>query len=171
MHDSLPQGCIDEGCDGAAMRGSSPTSDALFVVAGLMLAISSLCLLLLARRAGGLGRLGAVAGDAGAVGLVLLAAAAIVSAVDNGWNGMPALVVPGVVLLAVALVLLAWVALRARLLPMWVSLPLLATALVLPFANEQTSRILIAVPFGVVWCVAGAVLLVRAPDTAVADSR
>ena len=62
---------------------------------------------------------------------------------------MPGLVVPGVLLLGLGLALTAWVVLRARILAVPLSLSLLATALLLPFANEQTSRVLLAVPFGV----------------------
>lgn len=174
VHNSLPQGCIDEGCtDGAVMRGSSPTAGALLVVAGLMLAVSCLGLLVLARtaRGGHLGRPGTLAGWAGAAGLLLLGAAGLVSAVDSNWEGMPGLVVPGVLLLALGLALLAWVVFRAGVLPTWLCALLLATVLVLPFANEQTSRILLAVPFGVAWMVTGAVVGARGPATAMADSR
>jgi hypothetical protein len=159
VHNSLPQGCIDQGCVGHAMRGSSPADTVLYLVAGLMLATSSLGLLLLARATSGLGRTGIAAGVAGGAGCLLLGAASVVSAIDNNWSGMPGLVVPGVLLLAVGLVLVAWVVLRARVLPTWTALLLLATALLVPFANEQTSRILLAVPFGLTWLVAGAVLL------------
>jgi len=157
VHNSLPQGCIDQGCVGHAMRGSSPADTVLYLVAGLMLATSSLGLLLLARATSGLGRTGIAAGVAGGAGCLLLGAASV--AIDNNWSGMPGLVVPGVLLLAVGLVLVAWVVLRARVLPTWTALLLLATALLVPFANEQTSRILLAVPFGLTWLVAGAGLL------------
>jgi len=162
VHNSLPQGCIDAECDGHAMRGSSPVATALFVVAGLMLAGAGVGLLLLAReRNGGLGRAAVAAGVCGALGLLLLGSAAVVSAVDNDWNGMPGLVVPGVLLLAAGLVLLAVAVIRARVVPVWCSALLLASALVLPFANEQTSRILLAVPFGVCWALLGVVVLRR----------
>jgi hypothetical protein len=160
VHNSLPQGCIDEGCAARTMRGSSPLDGLLFVVAGLMLAASGLGLLLLARAGSGLGRTGIAAGAAGAAGCLLLGAALVVSTfVDNNWNGMPGLGVPGVLLLAVGLVLVAVVVLRARVLPAWCAALLLTTALPLPFANEQTSRILLAVPFGLCWMAAGVALL------------
>ena len=92
--------------------------------------------------------------------LILLGVAFVVSTfVDNDWNGMPGLVVPGIVLVATGLVLVAWAVLRAGVLPRWTALLLVASAVLLPFANEQTSRILLAVPFGLCWMVAGAVLL------------
>ena len=164
VHNSLPQGCIGDACEGpgaAPLRGSSPVATTLLTVAGLMLAVSGVSLVLLVRRVSGLGRSGLVALLVGGAGCALLLAAGIVSAVDGDWNGMPGLVVPGVLLLAVGAALLGWVVLRSRLLPPWLALLLLATALLLPFANEQTSRILLAVPFGLAWFVAGTTLARR----------
>ena len=141
------------------LRGNSTAAVALFLVAGVMIAISAIGMLLLARRVGGLGRLGVAALSAGGLGSALLLLAGVVSGfVDNDWGGMPAVVVPGVVLLTVGAVLLGWVVLRANLLPVWVALALVGTALLLPFANEQTSRILLAVPFGAAWVAAGVAL-------------
>jgi len=162
VHNSQPTGCIGDGCLGHAMRDSSPADAALLVVAGALLAASCLGLLVLAREAGALGRAGTSAGVAGGLGLALLAASGAVSTVDGNWSGMPALVVPGVVLLAAGLVLVAWVVLRARVLPPGLSALLLASALLLPFANEQTARVLLAIPFGLVWLATGAVLVSRA---------
>ncbi|HEX5088681.1 MAG TPA: hypothetical protein VFV89_12795 [Nocardioides sp.] len=159
VHNSLPQGCIDEQCADRTMRGSSPVATTLFVMAGLMLAISGIGLLLLTHQRRPVGRLGALAATTAALGLLLLGAAAVMSAVDNDWNGMPGLVIPGIFLLAVGLVLVAWVVLRARVVPTSLAALLVVTALLLPFANEQTSRILLAVPFGITWLVLGLVLL------------
>ena len=160
VHNSLPQGCIDEGCADRAMRGSSPVATTLFVVAGLMLAVSGIGLLVLARQRSTLGRLAVLAAAAGGLGLLLLAAAGVVSTwVDNEWNGMPGLVVPGILLLAVGLVLVATVIIRRRVVPIWTAALLLGSALLLPFANEQTSRILLAVPFGLAWILFGLALL------------
>ena len=50
-------------------------------------------------------------------------------------------------------------------LPTWVAALMLVTVVLLPFSNEQTSRILLAVPFGLAWMLAGAVLL-RGPTRA-----
>ena len=169
-HNSLPQGCIDEGCSGHAMRGSSTLDTLLFDLAGVLLAVSGIGLLVLAHRSRRLGRLGALAGSTAALGLLLLAGAVVMSTVDNNWEGMPGLVIPGIGLLAIGLVLVTVVVLRARVVPIWLGCLLVATALLLPFANEQTSRVLLAVPFGVAWLVLGVVLL-RDPAPARADSR
>jgi hypothetical protein len=159
VHNSLPQGCIGDQCNDTPMRGSSPVATTLFDVAGLMLAVSGLGLLVIAHQRRRLGRLGALAGTTAALGLLLLGAAAVMSTVDNDWNGMPGLVIPGVLLLAVGLALVAAVVLRARVVPTWVAALLLGTAVLLPFANEQTSRILLAVPFGVAWLTLGLTLV------------
>jgi hypothetical protein len=154
------------------MRGSTPVATTLFVVAGLMLVVSGLGLLLLARRAGALDRLGILGVLTGGLGCSLLAAAAIVSGVvDSDWEGMPGLVVPGVVLLAVGAVLLLWVVYRVKVLPDWVAFLLLGAALLVPFSNEQTSRILLAVPFGVAWFVAGVMLLAQRMSSALPASE
>jgi hypothetical protein len=75
-------------------------------------------------------------------------------------------VVPGVALLALGLVLVAVVVIRARVLPTALSVLLLAGVLTLPFANEQTSRILLAVPFALTWLGAGLLLRTHESGTA-----
>ena len=58
VHNSLPQGCIGDTCGGRPLRGSLPAGVALVAVAGIMLVVSCVGLLLLARRSRGLGRVG-----------------------------------------------------------------------------------------------------------------
>ncbi len=165
-HNALPEGCIDQGCVDGTLRGSSGPDLALFVLAGAMLAVSGVGLLLAVHGARALGRVGVYAAVSGGVGVGLLCTASVVANfVDGDWPGMPALVGPGLGLLVVGIVLLARVVLRAKVLPRWAAGLLLATALLLPFANEQTSRILLAVPFGASWLTAGAVLLLGARRT------
>jgi hypothetical protein len=161
VHNTLPQGCIGDQCDTRSMRGSNLGGQVLLGISGVLLVVTGVGLLVLARRRRPLARLGRTAGASGAVGLTLLAAAAVVSLVDNNWEGMPALVVPGLLLLVVGLGLVALLILRAGIVPRWVGLLLLVTALLLLAANEQTSRILLAVPFGAAWAVLGVVLLTR----------
>jgi hypothetical protein len=53
VHNSQPQGCIGDACDlGGTERGSTSLDATLMVVAGLLLAVSALGLLLLARGRG-----------------------------------------------------------------------------------------------------------------------
>ena len=174
-HNSLPQGCIADACESvqaAPLRGTSPVAVALFAVAGVMLAVGGVGLLVLARGLGGLGRTGLVAVLMGALGCVLLLSAGVVSGlVNSDWNGMPGLVVPGVIFLAVGAAILGWVLFRTKVLPTWLAVLLLCTALLLPFANEQTSRILLAVPFGLAWFVAGVTLALPGAPAALQASR
>lgn len=161
VHSSLPPGCIGDTCaGGATMRGATPASTALVGLAGLLLAASVVGLLLLARRVMPVGRAGAAAVVAGALGLSLFLAAGMVSTFgDSDWAGMPALVLPAMALLVVGLALVAAVVWRARVLPRPLSVVVLATVLLLPFANEQTSLVLLAVPFGLAWAGVGAWVL------------
>ena len=171
VHNAQPQGCIGDACDlGGTERGSTAVDQTLMVVAGLLLAVSGLGLLLLARRRGRSQVAGMVAALAGSLALVMLLSALVVASRDPNWEGMPGLVVPGVVLLAIALVSLGFQVLRAGVLPRVVAVVLIATALLLPFANEQTSRILLAIPFGLAWVAAGIALL-RQSNSAAALSR
>ena len=158
---TLPQGCIGDGCLERPMRGSSDLASSLSVVAALLLAVSVVGFVVMARRRGQWGRSSSVGVAAVAAGLFLLLAAGVMSVVDGDWEGMPGLVVPGVLLLAIGLLLVAWMVLRSQALPTWVAVLMLVTVLLLPFSNEQTSRVLLAVPFGLAWMLAGAVLLRR----------
>lgn len=158
---TLPQGCIGDGCDTRPMRGSSVTATAVGTVGFVCLAVAAVGLLLLSREGatlGGAARAGLVTG---AAGMGLLVVAQVVSWLANDWEGMPGLVVPGVVLLVAGFAILAWTVLRSGVLPRWLAVLLLATAVLMLGANEQTTRILLAVPFGLTWVLVGAVLLRR----------
>ena len=172
VHNSQPQGCIGDTCvlAGATERGSSALDATLMVVAGLLLAASGLGFLLLARGRGRSQTAGVVAALTGSLALVLLLSALIVASQDPDWEGMPGLVVPGVVLLAIAMVSIGVHVLRSGVLPLAVAALLIVTACLLPFANEQTSLILLAIPFGLAWVVAGVALL-RQPNNAAALSQ
>ncbi len=68
---------------------------------------------------------------------------------DFPW--IPASVVLGVIALSVGLALVGWTMLMSKILPAWLGVALLSTALLLLGANEQTSRILLVIPFGLAW--------------------
>lgn len=171
LHSRQPEGCVGGVCEIAGqMRGATPATEVLFLLAGATLVLSLGGLLLLARRGGRLGRTGWAAGIACALGLGLFLAAAAVSTFgDPDWSGMPVLVGPGLGLLVVGLVLAAVIVWRARVLPRAVTVVVLLTALLLPLANEQTSRVLMAVPFGLAWAVVGGALLLRESRGAITE--
>lgn len=162
VHNQQPQGCVGQGCAGTVMRGSTGLTTVLLAVAGAALAVSLVGLLRLARRRVPGGRLARVAATAAGLGLLcLLAAGAILTFGDSNWSGMPWVVAPGVLLLVLGLLLAGVIVWRAGILPRAVTGAVLVTVLLLPFANEQTSLVLLAIPFGVAWATAGAVLLRR----------
>lgn len=66
---------------------------------------------------------------------------------------MPYFVLPVLLALVVGFVLLGVVILRTGVLPRWCA--------ALLGMNEQTTRVLLAIPFGVAWAVLGAVLWTR----------
>ncbi len=94
-------------------------------------------------------------------------AAGVVAISDPDFEQMPGLVVPGVLLALVGLLLLAWAIYRADLLPTWLTVLVLVCVLLLAAVNEQTSRVLLAVPFAAAWMLVGLVVL-RAPQVSAA---
>lgn len=157
----LPEGCVDTECDTHPMRPNSTTANTLLVIGMALVLVCGLGLLAELRSRHQLGRLGRAGGIVLGAGFAFLAAAAVAGALtDAEWNGMPALVIPGVLGLAVGLLLLGLTVLRSRLLPVWSGALLLLGAVLLPFSNEENSTILRDIPFGVAWAVVG-VLLVR----------
>jgi hypothetical protein len=165
VHNLQPAGCIGEGCAGGGqMRSGSPLGLVLFLAAGALLAASLGGLLLLARRRLGHGRVGLVAGLTCVLALTTLLAATVVSTlVDGDWDGMPWLVGPGILLLALGTVMVAVTLWKARVVPRQLFGVVLATAVLLPFANEQTSLILLAVPFGLALAAVGVHLVRQLP--------
>lgn len=162
---ALPEGCIGDACATHPMRGDSPLVNVLLGSALMLLAVAGVGLLLLSGPAARRTLLARAAAGSSAAGMLLLVAAGVASSVDNTWNGMPALVVPGIVLLALGLVLVGVLVLRSGVLPWWTAALLVVTTAVLPFGNfETTPRTWMFVPFGLAWLVAGVLLLVSAPS-------
>jgi hypothetical protein len=169
---TLPRGCIDEECLTRPIREWSTAADVLGLAALILLAINGVCFLALVRTQGGLGKAGKAAAGIGGVALCLFGAGAVASWVSPSWtdDNMPAFVVPGGLLMILAIGLTAWTILRSHLLPTWLVVALMASAALMVGANEQTSRILLAVPFGVCWLTAGLVLLTQRVSTGAARS-
>ena len=164
---TAPQGCIGDTCDTRPMRDSPAAAVVLEAFAAGLIALSLLGLLVLAHERGRLGRVGRAGAFVGGLGLALLVAAGVVAISDPDFEQMPGLVVPGVLLALVGLLLLAWAIYRADLLPRWLTVLVLVCVLVMVPVNEQTSRVLLAVPFGVAWMLVGLVVL-RSPQVSAA---
>jgi hypothetical protein len=160
-----PEGCVGDGCSTSSMR-EAPTSVTILVsLGGLLVVASGLGLALLLRHRGRLGRAGTAGTVLLVVGVGLLALGSFIQAVFAGgdFSAMPAFVGSGVLALAVGTVLLAVTVVRARIVPVWVLVPMALGVVLLPFGNEQTSSVLLDIPFALSWALAG-VLLATAPE-------
>ena len=96
-----------------------------------------------------------------AVALGFAAAAAVSITVDDDAPWTPLLVLPALALFVTAGILIAVLVLRAGLIPTWLATALIATAALLLFYNEQTARVLLAIPLAGVCVVLGVNLLLR----------
>ena len=156
-----PVGCIGDGCEGQAMR-DTPTSVTLVLgLGGALLVASVLGFGVLLRRRDGLGRLGLLGCGLLVAGAAVLAAGGVFSVLFPGpsENAMPGFVIPGFGATALGLFLVAVAVFRSRLLPSW-SVVLVALGVVtMVLVNEQTSRVLFAIPFCLAWAVAGLFLV------------
>ena len=153
--------CVGDECLAGAMREWSTTAIVLGAFAFALVAASGAGLLWIVWRRAGLGSLGRAAVVAGCLAVGFLVSGALAPSLAPSWSEdmMPALVVPGVALTALACGLTAWVVLRSSLLPRWLAGVLMLFALAMLAANEQTDSILFAAPFGLAWAFAGLVLI------------
>ena len=156
-----PIGCIGDGCNGHAMRDTPASVSLLFGVGGVLMVASVLGLGLLLRRRDGLGRLGVLGCGLLLVGAAVLAAGGVFAVLfpEPSEDAMPGFVIPGFGAIAIGLFLLAVAVFRAHILPTWSVALVAAGVVVMVFVNEQTSRVLLAIPFCLAWAVAGLVLV------------
>ncbi len=155
-HASLPEGCVGDGCLTHPMRGTATGEAPLGVVTAVLLGIAAVAVLVVASRTRPLGKLGGAALACAAGASAFWAASAVVTTtIDGDVPWMPLLVLPAVALFVAAAVLLGVVLLRAKLVPTWLAVAVVATASLLLLAYEQTALVLFAVPFGAVCVVLG----------------
>lgn len=161
VHSLQPAGCVEGSCGAtAATRGSTPLTEVLLLLAAALLVAGLGGLWRLAHRRRAADRVDRVAALLVGVGAALLLAGVVTSAtVGGGRPGTSVLVVPGLLAVMAGLAVVAAIVWRARVLPAALSVSLLFAALLLRLADDQTSAILLAVPFGVVWAAVGLVLL------------
>jgi hypothetical protein len=161
-----PVGCIGDDCLDRPMRESPTSVTVLLDLGGVLLVGSVLGIGLLLRRRGALGRLGVTGCTLLVAGAAILAAGGVFAVLFPGpsEDAMPGFVIPGFSALAIGLFLLAITVFRAHLVPTW-SIALVALGVVLlALVNEQTSRVLFALPFCLAWMVAGGLLVRRAAE-------
>ena len=135
------------------MREATTATSWLLVVAAAALLAFLLALIALLARTDRLGWTGIAGATACVLGLALLA---VVSVSPLRDQLRPA---PFMATTAVGLALLGWTVLRSGVVPSWAGLFLLVGVLLLAGVSEQTSRVLLALPFGVAWLATGLVLV------------
>ena len=157
IHASKPRGCIAEECAFRSMRESGALDGILTLLSVVLMAAGAAGLVILARRSGHFGKVGKAGVFIGAVGTALLVTATLVQAIFFGGDFplMPHFVVPGLLALVVGFVVAGIAVLRAGVLPRWVAVLVIVGALLMLVANEQTTRVLLTIPFGVAWVAVG----------------
>ncbi len=158
---SRPVGCIATECDlpGRSMRDWD-TFAPLFLTAMLLNTIGLAGLAMRARGAGRLGTLGRIGLPMAIIGVGLLAVGGLLQELVFAGNFplMPVFVIPGLLALVVGVLLVGLAILRAQVLPRWAAALLIVGALALLGFNDQNSRVLLAIPFGVACMTVGYVL-------------
>ena len=155
LHSLQPRGCIGDECFDRPMREGTTATAWLMVLAAAALVVFLVALLALLGRSGNLGWAGIAGLVCCALGLGGLAVATLPQVRDQ-WRPLPMMVA-----IAVGLALLAWTVLRSGLMPTWAAIALLIGFLLLGGVSEQTSRVLLALPFGMAWLVTGIAMIQR----------
>lgn len=163
LHAMRPVGCVAEECARKPMRESSAVEGILALGALLLFAVAATALVVLVRRAGGLGKLGRVGSGLALVGVVALALAGLVQALlfDGDFPLMPYFVIPGVAALLIGIIMVAVTVLRSGVLPRWAAASLVVGAVAMVGFNEQTAAAWLAIPFGLAWIAVGYALWSR----------
>ncbi|WP_299166327.1 hypothetical protein [uncultured Arthrobacter sp.] len=157
LHSLQPSGCVGSECGSQSMRAASSVVTGVGAVAALLVLIGVVGLTLIARRSGQSPKLMNAGLAFAAVGFLVLLAAVIIQAAFFGgdFTGMPYFVVVGMVALIIGFVLIGIFILRSGVLPRWVGILLVVSSALLLGANEQTSAVLLAIPFQLAVAAAG----------------
>ncbi len=161
MHALQPSGCVGDECLVRPQREATTGTSWLMVLAAVAMVAFLVALMTLLARTGELGWTGIAGVATCGLGIATLAVMALPTFRDQTRP------LPGLVAVAVGLMLVGWTVLRSDVVPTWTGLGLLGGVLLLAGVGEQNSRVLFALPFGVAWLVAG-VVLVRRSNTAAA---
>lgn len=133
------------------MRSATPLVSALGAAAALFILVGMAGLVVMAWSSGRHTKLANAGLITAAAGFAILLIGVLIQAVFFGGDlpWMPFIVIPGVVGVIVGFVLIGIFILRSGLLPRWLGIFLVASAVLLLAANEQTAAVLFAIPFGV----------------------
>jgi hypothetical protein len=145
------------------MREAGLLEGALATISSLLILIGLVGLVLITRQRGRLTRTARAGVTLGVAGVAVLVAAGVMNEAvfDGNFAQMPYAVLPGMAALIAGFALVGAAVLRARVLPRWIGAGLVLGALAMVGANEQTAQVLLMVPFGVAWVIAGRSLLRR----------
>jgi hypothetical protein len=159
---TLPIGCVGDQCNYRPERPSSVSVNVLDLVAFVLLVASVAGLGLLVRRRRRLGRMLVTGVGLVVIGAVVAVVANVVQAVffDGDLAVMPAIFLPAIAAMVLGLALLMVTAIRARVVPLWAGVVVALTLLLIPFGNQENTSVLLDIPFGLAWTLAG-LLLVR----------
>jgi hypothetical protein len=142
------------------MREGSALGHALLIAAVLVLVVGVFGLASYVRSAGRFGRIGKAGLVASAAGVTTVIIAGLVQGIlyNGDFWAMPYFVILAALALVAGFVLLGVAILRSGVMPRWVAGLLILGALTMLGMNEQNTRVLLAIPFGVAWVVTGYVL-------------
>jgi hypothetical protein len=165
---SMPRGCIgNEECAIRPYRDAG-VFESLLPLALLLIVVGMAGLAVRARQSGRLGRLGGGGATVGALGVALLVAGGLVQTILFGGDFplMPYFVIPGFLALISGLLILGGAVLRARVLPRWSSVLIIASTLTMLGFNDQNVQVLLTIPFALAWVAAGYILWSGGRDAA-----
>lgn len=172
LHSLEPTGCVGTECAAQPMRSASGLVTGIGAAVALLVLLGLVGLTLMARHSGRSPKLMNIGLACAAVGFLVLLAAVLIQAAFFGGNfsGMPYLVVVGMVTLIIGFVLIGIFILRSGVLPRWLGVLLVASSVLLLAANEQTSAVLLAIPFQLAIATTGYFMLnqSRVPSSAAA---
>jgi hypothetical protein len=154
-------GCLGDDCYGRALPGTGPGEAALGLATVGFLIAAAVGLVAEAGRRAPVGKAGLAAALCAAGGALFLAAAGVTAARTGGESWlMPVFVFP-LFLVTAAVIGVAAVVLRAKLVPRWMAVGMIVAASLLPLFQQQTPGNFMPVPLGVVCMVLGTHLIVR----------
>ena len=159
LHALQPEGCVGDQCLIRPQREATGATSWLVLLTAAAMVAFVVTLFVLLGRTGRLGRVGTVGIAACVLGVAALASMTL-PPLRGHTRPLPALVA-----VALGLVLVGWTVLRSRVVPTWAAVGLLVGVLLLAGVSEQTSRVLLALPFAIAWAATGVALVrqARAP--------
>lgn len=157
LHNLQPTGCIGLECDTGAMRSAQGFVPLAGAFASLFILVGVAGLTFLARRSGQYRKLANAGLITAAIGFMLLFAGALIQTAffAGDFPGMPYVVIPGLLAVIAGLLMIGVTILRSGVLPRWLGIFFVVSTVALLAVNEQTSSVLLAIPFGLAMVAAG----------------